>query len=273
VSSALANSNPILSQHFERNHLLSQLIWLERDYLLPRLQVMDLSVNETVYNEGDATEFVYFPIDCVISSLALLRDGSTVEIAMMGREAIVGSGAILGANINRYWMRMSLAGRLVKLHTDDLTAVFNRNKSIAKAILHSFNLLVTQISQRSVCHARHSVMERFSCWLLMIDDRLGEGSFKLTQELIASRLGARRAGITVAARMLSEINGVEYKRGSLQIKDRAVVEQQSCECYSVLKLKAEQAQRPVFEYQSPRRVVPPLTPPSDFLVRRSDGAS
>ena len=92
--SGILSSAPIAEQYaletFERNSLLRQLILLEPDFLLPRLQVAKLDVNETIYPDGGPIEFVYFPVDSVVSSLGVLHDGTTVEIAMLGKESMVG---------------------------------------------------------------------------------------------------------------------------------------------------------------------------------------
>jgi len=258
--SGILSSAPIEKQYaletFERNSLLRQLIILEPDFLLPRLQVANLDVNETIYRDGGPIDFVYFPVDSVVSSLGTLHDGTTVEIAMLGKESMVGMSALLGTNFNQYWTRMTLGGHLVRVDTNDLQTIFNRNKIVEHTILKSYVNLVTQISQRAVCNARHSVPERFCSWLLMTHDRLGDKELRLTQELIATRLGTRRAGITVAAHELSERNALEYKRGVLHIIDRSIVERGTCECYSVLKLTAETSVPQTVEFQSRPTIVP-----------------
>jgi len=108
-----------------------------------------------------------------------------------------------------------------------------------KAVLAGYRSLIAQISQRSVCNVRHSVSERFITWLLMVHDRLGNKNLKLTQEMIASRLGARRAGITVAAGLLQAQGAIEYQRGQLHIMDRLVLEKAACECYPILRAEFE----------------------------------
>jgi hypothetical protein len=130
---------------------------------------------------------------------------------------------------------MCVGGMVGKFDADVLTDVFNKNRRVQQLLLRSYHSLVTQISQRSVCNVRHSVMQRFCCWLLMAQDRIGIQNMPLTQELIASKLGARRAGITVAARVLNDRKAIEYKRGLLHIKDRSSIEREACECYSMLK--------------------------------------
>jgi hypothetical protein len=68
----------------------------------------------------------------------------------------------------------------------------------------------------------------------MIHDRVGGTNLRLTQEMIASRVGARRAGITVAAGILQEMGGIEYRRGQLHICNREILEKAVCECYNLM---------------------------------------
>jgi CRP-like cAMP-binding protein len=260
-----------LPRYVEKNQLLSQLIATGPDFLKSRLHFVHLSANDTIYNEGDRVNYAYFPLDSVVSSMAMLKDGATVEIAMFGNESLIGLSSIFGPRTNQYWTRMCLGGRLAKLDVEDLIVAFSENKQVAKLVLQSYTTLVTHLSQRSVCHAKHSVMERFCCWLLMIQDRVPEGSIRLTQELVASRLGTRRAGITVAARMLFDERALVYRRGMLKIKDRDALEQHACECYSLLSVKSEQPAQPKSTLQPVRGVVLPLDQSRRFVPGRVSG--
>jgi len=235
VQAGFIETESEVSPQFLKNHLLARIIAAEPDYLLPRLQVIEIPFNQTLYDEGDWITSVYFPLDSLISSLAVLEDGTTVEISMIGRDGVAGMPALVGSRTNQFWTRMCVGGSVGKFDADVLTDVFNKNRRVQQLLLRSYNSLVTQISQRSVCNVRHSVMQRFCCWLLMAQDRVGIQNMPLTQELIASKLGARRAGITVAARVLYDRKAIEYKRGLLHIKDRSSIEREACECYSMLK--------------------------------------
>jgi hypothetical protein len=73
----------------------------------------------------------------------------------------------------------------------------------------------------------------------MVHDRLGSKNLKLTQEMIASRLGARRAGITVAAGLLQSRGAIEYRRGQFHVVDRYLLEKAACECYPILRAEFE----------------------------------
>ena len=217
------------------NILLKHLLAVNSQFLLPQIRIVKLGFNESIYEYGDTIDEVYFPLDSIVSALSIMEDGTTIEISMVGNESVVGLSALLGGAASRHWTKMCVGGSLVRLSTSALEHVFVSNESALKYIMRSYSALVTQVSQRAVCNARHTVLERLACWLLMIHDRVGGENLKLTQEAIASRLGARRAGITVAAGTLQSIGAIEYRRGQLHIKEREGLEQAVCECYQVMK--------------------------------------
>ena len=227
----------IASQNSLLNELLS--VPSAASYLLPELKIVPLAVNQVLYELGDHIEHVYFPLDSVVSSLAIMEDGTTIETSMVGRESLVGISAILGSGRSRQWMWATIGGNAIQLEAKYLDRLFVHNQTALKSLLRCYSSLVTQVSQRCVCNTRHTIMERLCCWLLMIHDRVGSTNLSLTQEMIASRVGARRAGITVAAGMLQDINAIAYRRGHLHIQDREALVFGVCECYSILQADFE----------------------------------
>ncbi len=202
--------------------------------LIPELKVVSIAVNQVLYESGDKIDFVYFPLDSVISGLAIMEDGTTIETTMVGRESLVGISSILGSGLSRQWMWTTVGGTAIQLEARLLDHVFVHNETTLKLLLQRYRSLVTQVSQRCVCNTRHTILERLCCWLLMIHDRVGGSNLRLTQETIAARVGARRAGITVAAGMLQEMQAIEYRRGHLHIRNREILEQAVCECYAIM---------------------------------------
>jgi Mn-dependent DtxR family transcriptional regulator len=59
----------------------------------------------------------------------------------------------------------------------------------------------------------------------------------LTQELVASMIGVRRESITDAAMILQRDGLIKCRRGHITILDRHGMEDQACECYSVVKME------------------------------------
>ena len=228
----------LTSSIVSQNELLGALLRLPSiaKYLAPELKVVPLTVNQVLYELGDRIDFVYFPLNSVVSSLSIMEDGTTIETTMTGREGMVGISAILGSGLSRQWFWVTATGIAIQLDVGFLEKLFVQNEVALKLLLRSYRSIITQVSQRCVCNTRHTIMERLCCWLLMIHDRVGGSKLSLTQELIASRVGARRAGITVAAGMLQEMGGIDYRRGQLHIRSREVLEQTVCECYNTMKL-------------------------------------
>src|SRR5215208_6799764 len=223
------------------NQLLRDLLRVPSiaSYLVPELRVVTVTVNQVLYELGDKIDWVYFPLDSVVSGLAIMEDGTTIETTMTGREGVVGISSILGSGLSRHWFWVTVGGNAIQLEARFLERMFVQNEAALKALLRSYRSIIMQISQRCVCNTRHTILERLCCWLLMIHDRVGGNNLNLTQEMIASRVGARRAGITVAAGMLQAMKAIEYRRGRLHITDREVLERTVCECYNVIHAESQ----------------------------------
>jgi len=237
LPSTIFEKNELLTSSIaSRNMLLGELLGLRdtRNYLLSELKIVTLTVNQVLYEQGDKIDYVYFPLDAVVSSLAIMEDGTTIETAMVGREGVVGISTILGSGRSRQWSWVSISGTAIQLEARFLDRLFVQNEGALKALMRCYRSLITQLSQRCVCNTRHTILERLSCWLLMIHDRVGGENLSLTQEMIASRVGARRAGITVAAGILQSMKAIEYWRGQLNIANRERLESSVCECYTIM---------------------------------------
>lgn len=231
----LDRKDALTSTVASRNELLRQLLSVSGQNLLSELKLVPLVVNQVLYELGDQIDYVYFPLDSVASGLAIMEDGTTIETSMVGREGIIGISAILGSGRSRQWTWVTVGGNAIQLEARYLDKLFVQNEIALKSLLQCYRAIITQVSQRCVCNTRHTILERLCCWLLMIHDRVDGSNLNLTQEMIASRVGARRAGITVAAGMLQEMKSIEYRRGQLHIRNREVLERAVCECYSIMR--------------------------------------
>ena len=69
--------------------------------------------------------------------------------------------------------------------------------------------------------------------LLMTQDRARTNSFTVTQEVLASKLGVRRVGVTKAASALQRRRLIQYSRGDITVLDRRGLMAAACRCYKV----------------------------------------
>jgi CRP-like cAMP-binding protein len=219
------------------NKILTELPGEEFARLLPHLEPVSLTCGEDVYGFGEDISHVYFPETAVISHLHVLEDGSTTEGAMIGREGLIGLSAIFAAPPAMYWTQVTLSGTALRIRAETLQQEFARGGALQRLMLSYTSDRMAQLSQRAVCNGRHSVAERFSSWLLMIHDRVGDNQIPLTHEQIAHHLGTRRAGITNAATALRDAEIINYSRGQIDILNRLALEDTACECYRALSRK------------------------------------
>jgi len=227
-----------------RNLLIASLPHPDCSELIQAARPVHFSVGDVIYEDGSEIDYAYFPIDAVISSLALLEDGSSVEVSMTGRESLVGLPALIGGGRALHWTRISVAGVTLRIPTTDLRRLFNSNQSLHSAILRAYRGLFTQICQRSVCNSRHTLLQRLCVYLLMMNDRLDSDEIPMTQDEIACRISVRRAGVSTAGSMLHAMHAIDSRRGKIVIVDRAVLENTACECYRVLRQEFETREDP-----------------------------
>ncbi|HEX5709631.1 MAG TPA: Crp/Fnr family transcriptional regulator, partial [Pyrinomonadaceae bacterium] len=217
----------------EGNTLLASLSERDLSSLADSLRFVSLRQGDNVYLQGDRVEHLYFPLNCVLSTAAVMNDGATVEVSMTGREGVVGVSSAFGDYAARNWTRALIGGDAVRVSVEAVKDLCARSESAQVRVMGAYRQLITQVSQRAICNCRHTLMQRLCTWLLMVHDRAGTDDMSLTQEMMAGRLGARRAGVTQAARLLLLSGAVRYSRGEIHFNDRTLVEHMACECYRV----------------------------------------
>src|SRR5215207_7508696 len=74
----------------QTNRLLASLEPEDFAWLEPHLEVVDLRRGSVLTDERKGLRHIYFPHQAVVSLVLVLHDGRTVEVAMFGREALVG---------------------------------------------------------------------------------------------------------------------------------------------------------------------------------------
>lgn len=102
-------------------------------------------------------------------------------------------------------------------------------------MLRYVHALMTQMAQTAVCNRHHLLDQQLCRWLLLNVDRQRGNELMMTQELIASMLGVRRAGVTESAFKLQQAGRIRYSRGRIEVLDPKELERRACECYAMAK--------------------------------------
>ncbi|MES2351801.1 MAG: Crp/Fnr family transcriptional regulator [Pseudomonadota bacterium] len=218
-----------------QNHLLAALLDAEFDRLSPHLEPIMMRLGDVLYESGGQLNYVYFPTSAIVSLHYVLENGSSSEIAGVGNEGILGISLFMGGNTTPSRAVVQTGGHGYRLKSHILMEEFNRAGPVMRLLLRYTQALITQMSQTAICNRHHTVDQQLCRWLLLTLDRLPTSELTMTQELIASMLGVRREGVTVAAGRLQSQGYISSRRGHISVLDRVGLEGDVCECYEVVK--------------------------------------
>lgn len=233
-------SSAISAKTLEGNRLLALLSPETRRQMLPALKLIDFEMSHQLYEPTQPIRHVYFPITVVTSVLSEMEDGTTVEVATIGREGMVGLAIFLGDESTFLRCIAQIPGMALSMEREAfLDIVNNRQNGLQAILLRYTQALFSQLAQQSACNRSHNMEERCARWILMTHDRVEQDEFPLTQEFLAYMLGSRRSSVTIAAGILASAGLIYYSRGKIQVLDRARLEEASCECYGVIQREYE----------------------------------
>jgi CRP-like cAMP-binding protein len=206
-----------------------------RERISPHLEPLKLSLGTIVCEAGGLLKHAYFPEGAVLSLLTVLQNGSAIETANIGREGAFGLFAAMYSRVSFNRCLIQLEGHMVRCPIEVLQSEFKKSEHVRDLFVSYSETLLSQVQQTVACNAMHTTEERMCRWLLMMHDRAEGESLAYTHEFLAHMLGANRKSITLAAQSMQEAGLISYRRGTLQVLDRAGLEKASCECYAIVK--------------------------------------
>jgi len=214
------------------NHLLAALPTADYNRIAATLRTIPLPLKQILQNPGEEIDRIYFPGGGFCSILAVLRDGSMVEVATVGKEGMLGVHAI--ADHVPTTSMIMVQGEIETCYTMPVSAFraeMDRHGAFYNIVGRFAQALTGFIMQSTACNAAHTIEQRLARWLLHAGDRMESDAFPLTQEFVAMMLGASRPMVTVAAGTLQKAGLITYRHGRVTIVDRHKLEDASCECY------------------------------------------
>jgi CRP-like cAMP-binding protein len=217
------------------NQLLAALPEEEWQRFAEHLELITMPLGAVLYESGETLNHVYFPTTAIVSLLYVMENGASAEIAIAGRESIIGISLFMGGESTPSRAVVQSAGKAFRMKAEFLKTQFNRYSAVLHLLLRYTQALITQMSQTAVCNRHHSIDQQLCRWLLLSLDRLQGDELVMTQELISNMLGVRREGVTEAALKLQGAGVIRYSRGRINVIDRSGLEKLSCECYGVVK--------------------------------------
>lgn len=204
--------------------------------LAPHLQLVRLAQHDTLYEELRPMPDAWFPIDSVLSMLAVNAGAETsVEVATIGSEGVLGVPLFLGADTSPGLVFAQIAGAAWRMPAATFRQAAAQDPEFAGVLRSYTHALMVQVAQGSACNRAHGIGQRCARWLLQTHDRVRGDTLDLTQEFLAQMLGERRAAVNQAASQLQQSGLIRYARGHIQVLNRPGLEAVSCPCYGVIR--------------------------------------
>ncbi len=208
-------------------------------FLIP----VKLHSQEILYRPGDRISDIYFPDTAVLCMLTLMKDGHTIESAIVGREGASWVSASLGSPTMPCQTMVAVGGTAHKIRAELVEQEIRHNGAFHTLLSeYSHSLLISSL-RTGACNALHPLIARCSRWMLMTLDRTQEVRFSITQEFLASLLGCNRPVLTGILGELERAGAIVNTRGMIEVVDRAALERNTCECYGVIRANMEQQEQ------------------------------
>jgi len=224
------------------NHILAAMPKAAYQRMLAAMEPVQLGYGQVLYEPTGRIDYVYFPIDALVSLLTAVDEQRTLEVGMVGNEGMVGMPMALGIGISAVRALVQGRGTALRMSAARFRTEFKANPALQRALFRYTHLLMAQVSQTAACNRFHTANARLSRWLLMTADRMHANSFFLTQEFLGHMLGVRRVGVTKAAGDLARRRLISFSRGKVVILDRKGLEATACTCYRIVRDLQDKAQ-------------------------------
>lgn len=234
------------------NRILAALPQDELERLRPHLTRVRLVAGQRLIESGQAAEHVFFIVEGMASMLAAPDDriaavageaapgqapkqasgdaapepdpterNLTVQVAMIGREGMVGGLALLdGSSAAFSSVVMQVPGPALRIPTAELRQCLGTCPVLRESCLRFVQSLTRQIMANAASNARGTLTERCMRWLLMAHERMDGDDLPVTHEALSAMLGVRRSGVTVATAALQKAGLITTSRGRIRVLNR-----------------------------------------------------
>lgn len=223
------------SQSPIQNRILADLPAAEYKRMSKHLTPVTLTLGDTLYQTEERITDVYFANIGVVSLVANLKGGPSVEVGMVGNDGMAGLPVVLGDDVSQNQAIVQIAGGGLRMTAAALRKELTKCETLHNLLLRSTLAMLKQVQQTAACNGSHVVGQRLARWLLICHDRVADNELILTQEFIAQMLGSRRSGVSEAASVLQSRGLISYSRGHITIINRPGLEEFACECYGIVR--------------------------------------
>jgi CRP-like cAMP-binding protein len=223
----------------DRNAILRYLSEADRDLLQPSLEPIELPVRFRLAEASRPFEAVYFLEAGIASITTSVRHEVPIEIGIVGREGIVNLPVLMGIDRSPSETFMQIHGAGFRMGIEKLREAMAQSPTLMPILLRFVHVYMVQTASTVLANGRAHIPERLARWLLMAGDRVDGDGVALTHEFLATMLGVRRPGVTIAIREFERRGFIGGARGVITILDRSALETEANGYYGIAEAEFE----------------------------------
>lgn len=216
-----------------RNTILLAMPELEFEALEPYLELVPFNFGMTLELPHEALHAAYFINRGIVSKIVEMEDGRSVEVGIAGREHMVGVQLAVGLEDLLYSLIVQVPGEGFRLSVPSLKWALRTLPELNRILSRRLGIQSVQFARNAACNRLHNVKQRLARWLLMTFDRLDSDTFYTTHDFLSKMVGSDRPSVSIVLSELQRAEIILVGRGSISMVSRALLEEQSCECYAV----------------------------------------
>jgi CRP-like cAMP-binding protein len=182
----------------------------------PHLKPAALTPGDLLEERGRRAPFLYFPISGAVSIEAGAPRGKRMQMALVGREGMVGTSLLLDGDAANQ-ARVMFGGPAWRLSANDLAACLALSPALHRQLLGGVNTFIARLVLTALANGQGTIEQRLARWLLIAADRLDTELISITHEALSDVLGVRRAGVTVALHILEGKQALRSERRHIRI--------------------------------------------------------
>lgn len=193
------------------------------------IQVHHFRADELITQRGAQSNYVYFPVNCLIAITLREPDQKEKQIGYIGRTGAFGLTPNACGPSNA--ARIIRPGSAYRVNRAWIQAEIETSRTL-RTFLHSYWHAQLEQSQRDLfCSRHHGLREQFCRLLLSLIDIIADDVVNFTQTDFALNMGIQRETVNTIAKDLKNSHVIAYSRGLLKVLDRGKLEAKTCVCY------------------------------------------
>jgi len=216
------------------NWLLASLPPTVLAHMTPHLERVRLDRKQVLFHAHERLGAVWFPTTAIVSLVAALPSGETLEVGLTGRDGLAGAVGLPDVGSMPCDGIVQIPGIAYRLDAGLFRQALRNFEPLSNAVGCYRHLLLMRSMQMQACDTFHTVEQRLTRWLLTVSDLLADDEIPLTHEFLATMLGVRRPTVTLVVGSLQRAGLIEERRGRITIRDREGLEAAGCDCYGLM---------------------------------------